>query len=55
MSNRCPDREKGAGFGPHLGNGIMHVLIDEDIYDKVYVNSCCMGFEDLKKGVGVSS
>ncbi|OPZ69047.1 MAG: Formate dehydrogenase H [bacterium ADurb.Bin478] len=32
-------------------NGLMHVLISEDLYDKAYVESCTMGFEDLKKKV----
>jgi formate dehydrogenase major subunit len=32
-------------------NGIMHVLIIEDLYDKDYVNSCCVGLEDLKQKV----
>ena len=26
-------------------NGIMQVLITEDLYDKDYVRSCCIGFE----------
>jgi formate dehydrogenase major subunit len=34
-----------------LLNGIMNVLIQEDIYDKDYVNSCCVGLEDLRKRV----
>jgi formate dehydrogenase major subunit len=34
-----------------LLNGIMNVLITEDLYDKDYVNSCCVGFEELKKKV----
>ncbi len=32
-------------------NGIMNVLIEEDLYDKEFVNSCTVGFEDLKKKV----
>jgi formate dehydrogenase major subunit len=32
-------------------NGIMNVLIREDLYDKEYVNSCCTGIEDLRKKV----
>jgi formate dehydrogenase major subunit len=34
-----------------LLNGIMNVLITEGLYDKDYVNSCCTGFEELKKKV----
>ena len=34
-----------------LLNGIMNVLITEELYDKDYVNSCCNGFEELKKKV----
>ena len=34
-----------------LINGIMHVLITEDLYDKEYVKSCCLGFEELKEKV----
>jgi len=34
-----------------LLNGIMHVLIAEEIYDKEYVARCCVGFEELKKKV----
>ncbi len=34
-----------------LLNGLMHVLITEDLYDKNYVNSCCTGFEELKEKV----
>ena len=34
-----------------LLNGLMHVLITEDLYDKNYVSSCCTGFEELKKKV----
>ena len=34
-----------------LLNGIMNVLIQEDIYDKDYVKSCCVGLEELKKKV----
>ena len=32
-------------------NGIMHVLIAEELYAKEYVNSCCTGFEEIKKKV----
>ncbi len=32
-------------------NGVMNVLITEDLYDKAYVESCTMGFEELKKTV----
>ncbi len=32
-------------------NGIMNVLIQEDLYDKQYVAKCCTGFEELKKAV----
>jgi len=32
-----------------LINGIMNVLISENLYDKKYVESCTEGFEDLKK------
>jgi formate dehydrogenase major subunit len=34
-----------------LLNGLMNVLITEDLYDRDYVKSCCNGFEDLKKKV----
>jgi len=34
-----------------LLNGIMNVLISEDIYDKEYVTTCCVGFEELKAKV----
>lgn len=34
-----------------LLNGIMNVLITEDLYDKDYVSRCCTGFEELKKTV----
>lgn len=34
-----------------LLNGLMHVLITEDLYDKEYVASCCTGFEELKAKV----
>jgi formate dehydrogenase major subunit len=30
-----------------LLNGIMHALIEEDLYDKGYVNSCTVGFAEL--------
>jgi formate dehydrogenase major subunit len=29
-------------------NGVMNVLISEELYDKAFVGSCCVGFEDLK-------
>lgn len=32
-------------------NGIMNVLITEDLYDKEFVDSCTTGFEELKKTV----
>ena len=32
-------------------NGIMNVLINEDLYDKTFVADCCTGFEELKKTV----
>jgi formate dehydrogenase major subunit len=34
-----------------LLNGIMHVLITENLYDAAYVNSCTQGFEKLKAKV----
>ncbi|MCB2225435.1 MAG: molybdopterin-dependent oxidoreductase [Desulfarculaceae bacterium] len=34
-----------------LLNGLMHVLIKEDLYDKEYVKSCTVGFEELKAAV----
>jgi len=34
-----------------LLNGLMHVLITENLYDEKYVNSCTVGFEDLKAKV----
>jgi formate dehydrogenase major subunit len=34
-----------------LLNGMMHVLIAEDLYDKEYVASCTVGFEALKEKV----
>ncbi|MFH0825865.1 MAG: formate dehydrogenase subunit alpha [Pseudomonadota bacterium] len=34
-----------------LINGLMHVLITEDLYDKDYVARCCTGFEELKSKV----
>jgi len=34
-----------------LINGIMNVLISENLYDKKYVESCTTGFEELKKKV----
>lgn len=32
-----------------LINGLMHVLIDEGLYDKDYVARCCTGFEELRR------
>ena len=32
-------------------NGVMNVLIAEDLYDKDFVSSCCVGFEELKAKV----
>ena len=34
-----------------LINGIMHVLIKEELYDKEFVSSCCVGFDELKENV----
>ena len=34
-----------------LINGVMNVLISENLYDKKYVESCTMGFDELKKKV----
>ena len=34
-----------------LLNGLMHVLITEDLYDRSYVESCTVGFEELKAKV----
>jgi len=34
-----------------LLNGIMHVLIEEDLYDKKYVESCTTGFDALAERV----
>jgi formate dehydrogenase major subunit len=34
-----------------LLNGLMHVLIKENLYDKAFVTSCCIGFEELKEKV----
>ncbi|ETR70686.1 MAG: Formate dehydrogenase H [Candidatus Magnetoglobus multicellularis str. Araruama] len=34
-----------------LLNGIMHVLIDENLYDHKFVESCTVGFEELKQKV----
>ena len=34
-----------------LINGLMHVLITEELYDKEYVAKCCTGFEELRKKV----
>ncbi len=32
-------------------NSVMNVLIEEDLYDKKFVGSCTMGFDELKKKV----
>lgn len=32
-------------------NGVMNLLITEDLYDKKFVSSCCVGFEELKAKV----
>ncbi len=32
-------------------NGLMHVLITENLYDQKYVETCCTGFEGLKQKV----
>jgi len=32
-------------------NGVMNVLIEEELYDKKFVNSCCVGFDALKAKV----
>jgi formate dehydrogenase major subunit len=32
-------------------NGLMHVLIQEDLYDKTFVQTCTVGFDDLKRKV----
>ena len=34
-----------------LLNALMHVLIQEDLYDKAFVSSCCTGFDRLKETV----
>ena len=34
-----------------LLNGLMHVLITEELYDKEYVKSCTLGFDELKETV----
>lgn len=34
-----------------LLNGIMHVLIDEDLYDHQFVDACTVGFDELKQKV----
>lgn len=34
-----------------LLNGLMHVLIAENLYNKPYVDSCTMGFEEMKRKV----
>ena len=37
-------------------NGLMNVLITENLYDKKYVESCTIGFEELKEeGHGISA
>ncbi len=35
-----------------LLNAMMHVLIEEGLYDQNFVESCCTGFEELKEKVG---
>ncbi len=32
-------------------NGLMHVLIQENLYDKTFVQTCTVGFDDLKRKV----
>jgi len=32
-------------------NGVMNVLITDDLYDREFVSSCCVGFEELKAKV----
>ena len=32
-------------------NGLMNVLVTEELYDKNYVNTCCAGFEEMKQKV----
>jgi formate dehydrogenase major subunit len=34
-----------------LLNGLMHVLIEEDLYDREFVDACCEGFDVLKQTV----
>jgi formate dehydrogenase major subunit len=34
-----------------LLNALMQVLITEDLYDKKFISSCCMGFDELKAKV----
>jgi formate dehydrogenase major subunit len=34
-----------------LINGLMHVLIEEDLYDRAYVESCTVGIDGLKETV----
>ncbi|EKD50064.1 MAG: hypothetical protein ACD_62C00666G0005 [uncultured bacterium] len=34
-----------------LLNGLMHVIIKEELYDKTYVTERCEGFDDLKKEI----
>jgi formate dehydrogenase major subunit len=34
-----------------LLNGLMHVLIQEKLYDKSFVSSCTVGFEELEAKV----
>ena len=34
-----------------LLNGVMHVLITENLYDKEYVETCTIGFDELKQKV----
>jgi formate dehydrogenase major subunit len=34
-----------------LLNGLMNVLIAEDLYDREYVKTCCNGFEELREKV----
>jgi formate dehydrogenase major subunit len=40
-----------AGTDIAFFNALMHVIIKEDLYDKQFVNSCTVGFEDLKAKV----
>jgi formate dehydrogenase major subunit len=35
-----------------LLNGLMHVLIEEDLYDREFVDACCEEFDVLKQIVG---